>query len=174
MKSSFQTERLTAEGWHDAEFHAPSGGGLPELLSEMLTPDVMAPLPADWHGAYSVERAREWIEARDAETLVLLVTVTETQASVGLVLLHESRDDGDGDSVLRLGYLIRQSEWGQGYATEVARGVVDWARRRGHARILAGVAADNVASVSVLEKAGFQPERGSTEPAGELAYQIVL
>lgn len=58
-------------------------------------------------------------------------------------------------SELRLGYLIVESRWGRGYATELLQGLVEWVRIAPFRRIVAGVASDNVASKRVLEKSGF-------------------
>ena len=59
-----------------------------------------------------------------------------------------------GDQV-ELGYWIARSHWGQGYATEAARAVLQLARALGHRRIYAAHFVDNPASGKVLVKAGF-------------------
>jgi len=56
-----------------------------------------------------------------------------------------------------LGYWIAQRAWGQGYATEAARAVLDLARMLGHTRVVAAHFIDNAASARVLEKLGFAP-----------------
>ena len=56
---------------------------------------------------------------------------------------------------LRLGYLVSESQWGRGFATELVRGVVNWVRVRGFRSIIAGVAKGNASSIRVLEKTGF-------------------
>ena len=58
-----------------------------------------------------------------------------------------------------LGYWVRRSEWGRGYATEAARAVVeDSVRRFGLHRIEAHVATENLASQRIPLKLGFQRE----------------
>jgi RimJ/RimL family protein N-acetyltransferase len=58
-----------------------------------------------------------------------------------------------------LGYWIAKPFWGNGYATEAARAVVDYAfRERGLNRVLAECFAGNPASARVLEKAGMTRE----------------
>lgn len=54
-----------------------------------------------------------------------------------------------------LGYWIARSHWGQGYATEAVRAVLQIAKTLGHRRISAAHFADNPASGRVLTKAGF-------------------
>lgn len=54
------------------------------------------------------------------------------------------------------GYLLHQQYWGQGYATEAARAVVDWAISLPSIyRVWATCDAENLASVRVLEKCGL-------------------
>ena len=55
-----------------------------------------------------------------------------------------------------IGYWIAKDHWGQGYATEAAAAMRDWARRLfGCRAIVAGHFADNDASGRVLIKCGF-------------------
>lgn len=56
-------------------------------------------------------------------------------------------------------YHILPQQWGNGYATEVARQLIHFGfEHRNLHRIEAGVATDNLASIRVLEKAGMQRE----------------
>jgi RimJ/RimL family protein N-acetyltransferase len=60
------------------------------------------------------------------------------------------------DGPVEMGYWIGRPYWGQGYATEAARGALDWARSAWRKRyVTAGHFADNEASGRVLVKAGF-------------------
>ncbi len=49
--------------------------------------------------------------------------------------------------------------WRQGYATEAALAVLDWARSSGYERLWATVWEWNIASRRVLTKVGFTEER---------------
>ena len=62
-----------------------------------------------------------------------------------------------GESGTELGYWIARSAWGQGFATEAGRGMLEVARLLGHGRISAGHFVDNPASGRVLRKLGFVP-----------------
>ena len=64
---------------------------------------------------------------------------------------------GEVDGEAELGYWIARPFWGQGYATEAARGVIEIARSLGHRRLVAGHFFDNPASGKVLRKLGFRP-----------------
>ena len=75
---------------------------------------------------------------------------------VGVVSIH--RIDWARRSA-GLGYWIRKSAWGRGYATEATRAAVEDAfRRLGLHRLEAHVATENRASQRVPEKLGFQRE----------------
>ena len=71
-------------------------------------------------------------------------------APLGLVLLFEQ-----AENELRLGYMLAESSWGQGVASELIGGLVEWGERSGIRSITGGVAFDNPASSRVLEKSGF-------------------
>lgn len=69
-----------------------------------------------------------------------------------------------------LGYTFARENWGQGYATEAARAVADYARRhRDHRAVMSVIHPDNVASRAVASKFGVRRE-GDLEVAGQL-YQ---
>lgn len=69
---------------------------------------------------------------------------------------------GDRNGEVELGYWIARAHWGQGYATEAAKAVVDVAKALGHPKLVAGHFTDNPASGRVLRKLGFRP-LGSVE-----------
>jgi RimJ/RimL family protein N-acetyltransferase len=58
-----------------------------------------------------------------------------------------------------IGYGVRADRWGQGHATVAARAVGRWAlTERGMRRVQLCARVDNVASLRVAEKAGYQRE----------------
>ena len=61
---------------------------------------------------------------------------------------------------LELGFVLGQSSWGRGYATEIGRGQIEFGlqqlRRR---RLLALVDPDNISSIRVVEKLGMKHDR---------------
>jgi len=77
---------------------------------------------------------------------------------------------------------VARPHWGQGIASEAARGVLQIARMLGHRRLIAKVFTDNPASGRVLRKLGFRPTgrrvlalsaaRGGVVPAAELALDL--
>ena len=171
---SFETKRLRVAEWHAVTEGQSGRLPLPEIVRDLLTPSVTDPLPAPWHGPYSERRAVDWIHERDAEGTQLLAVSRESREVIGLVLLHSSAGPSSGPLELRLGYLIAESQWGKGFASELVRGFIDSVRGRTFGSIVAGVAAANVPSIRVLEKCGFTRAEGASPDASEVFYSLEL
>jgi RimJ/RimL family protein N-acetyltransferase len=77
----------------------------------------------------------------------------ETRAFIGRIFLTRVRTDPDA---LEIGYRLKRSAWGKGYATEGVRALVRKAFVEQRAlRVFAYTVRDNRASWRVMEKAGF-------------------
>ncbi len=63
---------------------------------------------------------------------------------------------GQHNGAAELGYWIARDHWGQGYASEAGRAVVEVARALGHRNLISGHFTDNPASGRVLDKIGFR------------------
>ena len=61
----------------------------------------------------------------------------------------------DADGMVEIGYRVQPSWQGQGLATELAAGLLDWARGQGAARCVASTTPDNRASQAVIARLGF-------------------
>lgn len=104
---------------------------------------------------YGEDDARQWIASplaeREARFAILLKQPSET--FIGVVGF-DRLEDGDAPD---LGYWLGEPYWGNGFATEAARVVVDFAfLNRDFRRLAAGCRVTNAASRRVLEKCGFQ------------------
>jgi 8-oxo-dGTP diphosphatase len=110
---------------------------------------------------YPTGGAREWMRAEGEVKLVAIRR--EDGALIGSIGLTPR-----GDGTAELGYWIGKPFWGQGYATEAARGVIAHGfARLGLRAIEAGVRPGNAASIRVQEKTGlaFHREEARTLPA---------
>ena len=67
------------------------------------------------------------------------------------------------EGVARVGFCIAKDEWGKGYATEACRKIIELANEVGITKLVAPVHPDNLASISVLEKCGFQEDATASE-----------
>jgi RimJ/RimL family protein N-acetyltransferase len=148
---------------------------LASIVAGILTEPVTRTLRVAWHGAFSEERARDWITERDREGAGLLVVEKATGSPVGLIILFEIPSD-DGIEV-RLGYLLAEASWNLGFATELVEGLVRWCHAQPIIRSVAGgVAPDNPASRRVLEKNGFHPDEiaGEDDGSDETILRLIL
>ena len=171
----YSTPRLLVEPWHEAAERL--GLNLADEVARLLTARTTAALPENWRGDFSAERARAWITERDGESPTLLATEFESAATAGLVILGEvplapSTDNTTGID-LRIGYVIAESMWGRGLATELLAGLVAWARTQPSIQtITGGVESGNRASIRVLDKVGFR--HLDTNDDDMLTFQIDL
>jgi RimJ/RimL family protein N-acetyltransferase len=163
-KCAFLTQRLWVAPWHRvANDH---GIDLARAVAAILTPKTTRALPPAWQGEYTVGRARRWIAERDGESTALLPVDRNSGEPVGLMLLHEDAEEHDALRQLRIGYVIKETDWGKGIASELVAGLVDWARSQPQiGSIIAGVESQNAASVRVLTKSGFG--LAGHDPTGE-------
>ena len=87
----------------------------------------------------------------------------------GVGLNLKGLDEGSEDSkkyptgVARVGYFIAKEERGSGYATEVCKKIIELAVEVGITKLVAPVHPDNLASIRVLEKCGFQEDAMACE-----------
>jgi RimJ/RimL family protein N-acetyltransferase len=101
---------------------------------------------------YTLEDARTFIEAvANGGEPAFLITLPDGRI-VGGCGIGTLRDDGP-----EIGYWIGVPYWGNGYATEAARALLDHAfGELGYDELRAGARVSNPASRRVLEKCGFQ------------------
>jgi ribosomal-protein-alanine N-acetyltransferase len=65
-----------------------------------------------------------------------------------------------GKPEVELAFMIDKSRWGEGFATEASRGIVEYARDRlGPAQLICLIMPGNLASARVAQKVGMQLER---------------
>jgi RimJ/RimL family protein N-acetyltransferase len=81
----------------------------------------------------------------------------------------ERKDDGvvagtiivlplpDGDGEFEVGWHFHPDSWGQGLASEAARGALSWGFAHGLAEIFAVVRPDNAASLALCRRIGMEP-----------------
>jgi RimJ/RimL family protein N-acetyltransferase len=71
----------------------------------------------------------------------------------------------DENPEVEIGYLLNQKFWGQGYATEFAKCVLDWAMKNIDVDHFVGVTyKENIASQNVLKKIGLHFDREDIYP----------
>ncbi len=88
----------------------------------------------------------------------------ERSALVGAVLVKVLPDaDGNPTGDVEVGWHLKQSEWGKGYATEAARAAIRYAfEELGLGVIYSVVYKENTRSIAVTERLGMSP-KGPTD-----------
>ena len=158
MLITFETDRLSV----DRALRSPT---LIAATRQIATPAVTRNLPPDLVVTGTVN-AEAWLSRLMAGSSVM--TIEDAKDVIGFLTLFET---ADGD--LMLGYLLAETVWGKGIATELVRGLVQALRARSwHGQVLGGVDPANAASAAVLKKAGFKP--AGSLPTGTDLFAIDL
>ena len=137
-----ETERLVLRGPRPDDAEA-----LAHLINDRRIAVNTARIPYP----YSVADAEQFIGAANRPDGEAAFLITLDDALIGGCGVAQS------DSGPELGYWVGVPFWGQGFATEAARAVIDHAfGTLGHEVLEAGARVSNPASRRVLEKCGFQ------------------
>jgi [ribosomal protein S5]-alanine N-acetyltransferase len=149
---ALETDRLLLRPWR-----VPEAVVLHELWTER-DPRVPPHRQIDADGHPTVADLEEWIRTKQPSSTGLLAVERKADGDViGYCGLSTSGPGSDTEPELAFELLRRV--WRQGYATEAAFAVLDWARSSGYKRLWATVWEWNIASRRVLAKVGFTTER---------------
>ena len=145
-----QTERLVLREFRLDDEPAVHHYASDEEVTRYLTwgPNSLADTTA-YLQLVALEKSRE---PRTSFTLAVTTLDGELVGVVNLII-------ADAASTGELGYVLSRESWGHGYATEVARRLINFGfDELGLRRITATCHLDNHASARVLEKAGMHAE----------------
>ena len=152
---NFETERLLVQSWKEQVASHSREKCFAKKVINILTHEVTKSLPDGWQGIDSVDKALDWIRNRAKESAFLTIQFLYNQEVVGFIFLFETIS-ADNSIDLRLGYLLSEAVWGKGLGSELIKGLVDWCEDVGNIKsISGGVEIDNVGSIKVLERNGF-------------------
>lgn len=165
-----QTTRLTLRPFQkeDARF-AISIWNDPEM-GEYLPDEAMEEIDE----AYLKE-----VEAlpEDDECCYLIAELPSTHERIGTCSFIPSEDG----KVYDIAYCVHKKHWRNGYATEMAGGMVDYARKHGADKATVRVNRENAASNAVVRKCGFQvigegryKKRGTDVEFCDFLYELKL
>lgn len=117
--------------WNDPEM----GEYLPDETKEGIDPEYIKELE---------------ILGEDEECCYLIPVLKDSQQRVGTCSFMISEDK----KVYDIAYCVHKNYWRKGYATEIAKGMIDYARNQGAEKVTIFVGQENVASNRVAEKCG--------------------
>lgn len=135
----FQTERLTIRVLEDADL---------DLFFDMMgNPNVMNPIPQSVMNRAESDKTFEVLKS-GARGNVWAVSEKGKPDLIGLCALIKNDENDD-----ELGYRLREQFWGQGYGTELTKGLIDYGFNvMKMDKITADVNIENVRSVKILDK----------------------
>lgn len=142
LPERIETERLV--------LRLPRSADLDDLVAKannwkVLEPTASLPFPYERaHGLAFVQKTQR----ASQHPFVIADKATDRLMGVIGLYFHE-------DAPTELGYWLGQDHWGQGFAPEAVKGLLEAAKLVGVTPIRARVLAANPASVRVLEKTGF-------------------
>lgn len=142
LPDTIETDRLTLRAPNMAD--APA---LHQLANDKYIHDMLARLPHPYTRAHAVDFITNLARTKDEHAYAI---VTENDNFIGVIGWHLTRELG-----MELGYWIGKPHWGKGYASEVAIALVQAAGNAGYQELFANAKTDNLASIRVLQKAGF-------------------
>jgi ribosomal-protein-alanine N-acetyltransferase len=148
VETILETERTRLVMWQPDDARL-----VHDLHSTMATSRFMSG-GEPWNMTRCEERIAEWFreQAEDGTTKYKVLS-RDGGRFIGRagISLHD-RATGEYE----MGYAFREDEWGKGFATEVARALIDWFSARNMGRLIAFTHPDNHASQHVLRKAGMR------------------
>jgi RimJ/RimL family protein N-acetyltransferase len=150
MASNITTKRLTLRG-----FTLNDADDVTRLVSDYEVAKTTLAVPHP----YPTDGAAGWITGHPAEEernhTTFAITLTATGELIGAITLIEKRIHLRAE----IGYWIGYQHWGNGYATEATKAIIDWGfSERGLNRIFAHHFAENPASGRVMQKCGMSYE----------------
>lgn len=87
----------------------------------------------------------------------------------------------ESETVYDIAYCVHKKFWGNGYATEIAQGMTEYAKRHGAKKVTIFVSAENIASNRVAQKCGgtivgesTYQKKGTSTIMKEYKYEIIL
>ena len=133
-------------------------------------------------GEYLLDEAMEEISdeylrmieglADDEECYYMIAESKETRERIGTCSFILSEDGPTMD----IAYCVLKKLWRNGYATEMARGMVEYAKAHGVEKVTISIAKDNAGSVGVARKLGctHKEEKLCTKRGEEEAHTVCL
>lgn len=147
MKFTYQTSRLSVvEIFSDTQ-----DTDVLVAITELLSPKVVVNLPPYFQKIDSILGAQNWLKKMLSDSRLFMVKYRDSNTIIGFVFVYV------GDNLnAHIGYLLGESHWGKGYATELLVGLIDFIKHENEIKLLiAGVSPDNIVSSKLLSKLGF-------------------
>ena len=104
--------------------------------------------------AYTIEKTADFLQKFCIEKGGAVAAVhKETAKVIGYILFNEF-----GEGVYEIGWFFNRNFWGQGFAYESCKAVIDYAFDKMNAHKVFAETIDGIKSVHLMEKLGMKPE----------------
>ena len=104
--------------------------------------------------AYTIEKTADFLQKFCIEKGGAVAAVhKETAKVIGYILFNEF-----GEGVYEIGWLFNRAFWGQGFAYESCKAVIDYAFDKMNAHKVFAETIDGIKSVNLMKKLGMKPE----------------
>ena len=90
--------------------------------------------------------------SEDEVCCYMIAELKDTHERVGTCSFIPSEDG----RIYDIAYCVHKKYWRNGYATEMARGMVDYAKKQGANKVTVRVNKDNIASNAIVRRIGFE------------------
>ena len=118
---------------------------LQDLYETISNPEVMRYIEPP----YSMEQTREFLMQCGLSEHPRIYPACEDEAYVGYVIYHEYDEDS-----IEIGWLLKRSAWGKGYAKELTRMMIEMARQE-HKVAVIECAPEQETTKHIAESFGF-------------------
>jgi ribosomal-protein-alanine N-acetyltransferase len=119
---------------------------------------------------YVKELLDKWILEGNSSLGVWAAEESTTGDLLGWFMLKKVMSDDP-----ELGFMITESKWGNGFATEIAKELIDYAfNTLSNKRVIASTDKENTSSINVLEKIGMKKYKGCGPQKDILYFEITL
>ncbi|WP_105168261.1 GNAT family N-acetyltransferase [Pseudoalteromonas sp. T1lg23B] len=122
-----------------------------QKIQQVLQPQTCVALPQSWQNINTLADAHRWLRTQLLEAQIYMVVHRTTSELLGVAVVHEQGEEA------YIGYVIAKEHWGKGYASEALQTLVACYKEQATVKTLwAGVSKDNISSIKVLTKSGFE------------------
>ncbi len=167
MALNFSTQRLNVtELSSDTTFDFIEA--LTTEIPQILTPPVVENLPPDFHGIEDYEEATKWLSIMRHESRIWVIQERVLNSFIGFLFGFI-----DQPSTVHIGYLLTESKWGQGLASELLAEFIHQANiNENWTRLIGGVTTNNTNSAKLLMKLGFAKNQSDQPDVDFYIYQF--
>lgn len=170
IKMLFKTERLTIEPLDGTD---KINSGLLGQIPKILTSKVTQGLPSDWQPIDNEASTLHWLENRLSEGNICSVSQLSSKQVFGFLFLYKQKVDQESEELfreVRIGYLLAEHCWGNGFGSELVAGLVRHCKELGNIScLIGGVEVGNLGSIRVLTNNGFELKETSGDT---VIYQL--